>query len=334
MAESENNTASTRLTERIRKTFSGSERRGIMVERSPRHKGLVIAFCGLAACFLWFTFSVRETFTQVFEFSTAIQNLPPELALTSLPPASVLVQLEGEGIQLLRLYYNPPTVPIDASADQVDLSLIMPELASNVSTTTVMPQIVNLEKEPREIKRVPIRSQVRILPVSGFHVVGRVRFDPDSVTVSGAESIINRLDFWPTEDRILSAVSDTVRLMISLSDTLEGLVDLDLTQTLLTADVPDFTEGNRAIEIRARDVPADQQITFDPTTTNAVYQIPIAQFDLALDAEDFYAFVRYSDILADTTGRVYPLINLPAGIEMRSVRLSPESMRYYFVGGN
>ena len=305
-----------------------------MPDKVPRHKGLVITFCILAACLMWFTFSVRETFTQVFEFPTVIQNLPPELALTSLPPQSVRVQVEGEGIQLLRLYYNPPTVPIDASEDQIDMILVMAEIASNVSTTTVMPQIVDIHKEAREIKRIPIRSHIRIVPVPGFHVVGDVRLDPDSVTVSGASSIIEQLDFWPSEKRRLSAVRDTVQLMVALSDTLDGLVDLDLTQTLITADVPEFTEGKRDIEIRVRDAPADQEITFDPAKTEVVYQVPIAQFDMAREAEDFYAFVRYSDILADTTGLVYPLINLPDGIEMRGVRLVQNAMRYYFVGGN
>ena len=86
---------------------------------------------------------------------------------------------------------------------------------------------------------------------------------------------------------------DTVQLMVALSDTLDGLVDLDLTQTLITADVPEFTEGKRDIEIRVRDAPADQEITFDPAKTEVVYQVPIAQFDMAREAEDFYAFVRY-----------------------------------------
>jgi hypothetical protein len=51
-----------------------------------------------------------------------------------------------------------------------------------------------------------------------------------------------------------------------------------------------------------------------------------------MEAEEFYAFVPYADILRDTTqGAVFPMLHLPEGLEVRSPRFEPTSLKYYEV---
>lgn len=318
------------LTDRARRLFTLPERRGILPDAAPKRKGLIITFCVLASCLLWFTFSLRETYTHSFDFPTEVRNLPEDLALTTLPPQTVRVLVEGEGIQLLRLSFNPPTVPIDAARAEIDLYVVTAEVATNVRPESVTPATFAVFTDSLRVKRIPIRSHVVIESEPDYQVVGALKLDPDSVTISGAASILAQLDFWPTAATRFSAVRDTLRSNVVLSDTLAGLVTLNVTETDLQADILRFTDGSREIEVRVRNGSESQDVVFDPETTIVSFQIPIDQYDLAMAANDFYAFVTYDEIRTDTTGKVYPIVNPPLGLLLREIRIFPDSFRYYY----
>jgi hypothetical protein len=315
--------------ERARRLFTSHDRRDILQDSPPQKRGWVIAFCVLASCLLWFTFSMRETYTQFFDFPTEVQDVPPGQALSELPPRTVRVQVEGEGIQLLRLYYNPPTVVLDASRDEIDLQVLTAELAGNVRHESVAPASILIRKEERITRKLPIRPRLRLDLESGFEVVGPIHVSPDSVTISGAASIVNRMNAWPTEPVEQPTVRDTVRTRVALSDTLSGLVTIDVPTVAVRADVLRFTSGSRVIEVRVADEPGGDTFTFEPPTTTVTYNVPISQYDQAQDTDDFYAYVPYHEILSDTTGNVYPLIEWPDSLLLREVHIFPNAFRYY-----
>ena len=90
-----------------------------------------------------------------------------------------------------------------------------------------------------------------------------------------------------------------------------------------------FTSGSREIEVRMTNGPPDDSFTFEPPLTTVTYNVPLFQFDLAREADDFYAFVPYDEIVEDTTGSVYPMVNVPEGILLREIHIFPEAFRYY-----
>ncbi|GMQ81435.1 MAG: YbbR-like domain-containing protein [Rhodothermia bacterium] len=272
---------------------------------------------------------MQETYTQFFDFPTEVQNLPDDQALTQVPPSTIRVYVEGEGIQLLRLYYNPPTIPIDASLSVIDLEVLAAEVASNVRSESVTPTSIVLQKELRTEKRFPIRSRLEINPAPGYQVVGPVSLVPDSVIVSGAVSVLDGLSFWNTVQLTQVHAKDSVRVTLSLADTLAGLVELSSFATEARAVVLQFTEGSREIEVRVKDGVHSTPVSFEPATTTVTYQIPIIQYDQALEATDFYAFVPFEEIRSDTTGNVYPLVNPPAGLIIRGISIFPDAFRYY-----
>jgi YbbR-like protein len=334
MAESQDQITSKSLSVLLRRLFPMRSEQDDMQDNRPRRKGLVITLCFLAAVLLWFTVSMRQTYTQFFEFPTEVENLPDHLALKTLPPPTVRVQVEGEGIQLLRLYYNPPTIPINAEQSEVDLNLVAPELTKSVRTESIMPRLIQVETDTRVERRVPVLSRVTISTQTGYHIVGGVHLDPDSVTVSGAASIIDELTRWPTVSSVISQAKDSVSAVIAVLDSLSGLVTLDQSEVAVRAEVVEFTEGNRVLTVRVENVPPGQRVRLDPASTVVTYQVPIEAFDAAFSAEDFFALVPYDEILRDTTGRVYPQLHLPAGITLREVSILPEALGYYFVMGS
>ncbi len=295
--------------------------------RSP--KGWVISLCILAACVLWFAFSMQEEYVQILEFPTELRNLPEDKALAAVPPSSVRIQLEGEGIQILRLYYNTPSLPIDVANESVDLGLTAPEIVKNVSIQTVTPRTVSLNVEDRIWRRVPIEPRVNMEFIAGYRMIGRVEAIPDSVTIAGARSIVEGIASWPTERRNLGAMRDSLHAPVALSDSLAPLLEMDISEVIVHADIQAFTEARRIVPVQAVGLPAGVEVTFEPPVVEVTYQVPLSQYDAVMEADAFYAFVPYSDIVRDVQGRVFPMLHLPEGMEVRSPRFEPEILRYY-----
>lgn len=295
-------------------------------------KGTVITICILISTLLWFTFTLQETYTATLNLPVRVVNLPPDQALAMPPPQVVRVQLRGEGYPLVQLYFNPPTVTLDARQDIVDLTGIDLNLPRGVVVESIVPQVVELRKEPRVTHRLPVELRVVIETPPTHDLLYPPRIDPDSVQVSGAASIVARLAAWPTARMHLREVRDSLSLRVPLADTLQPLVTVVPEAVQLYVRVVPFTEGVRELAVRVTGVPSSQRmVTLEPATVRVRFRVPLFQYEAAMTAPDFFATVPYEVIRADTTGRVRPILHLPDGVVIRDVVMIPPALRYYNV---
>ena len=325
--------SSNKRTGRLRR--SSSNERDAPSEKRPSRKGLVITICLLISIVLWFTLTMREVYSVEVEMPTRVVNLPPDQALTSLPPGAVDVQVEGEGFQLLRLFYDLPHIPISAEDNEADLQnaiYSVPSLSKDISVTSISPPAVLLQKEERVTRTLPVRLEVDLQVPSTHDLLDSLQITPDSVEVSGAASIVGDLEAWPTIRRTFEDVRDTLRVRIPLSDTLRGLVQLGTGAVTLSATAEQFTEGTRDVRVVVRSAPSgNEAITLEQPTVRVSYRVPLSQYAEAMQAPDFFATVSYEEIRSDNTGRIQPKINLPSGILLRDIEVTPPTLRYYTV---
>ncbi len=317
------------LFEWLRERFTRSRAEAVAGEDKPRRRWRAITVCVLIAVVLWFTLSIRETYTILVEMPTQVANLPDDMALVVLPPATVQVQVTGEGFDLFGLRFNPPTLLIDAQEDDVNLKdfVIVPP---GINTLGVNPRTFTFEKEPRISRKIPIRSRAIIEAAEPWDFFQEHVLTPDSIVVTGAASIISGLKEWPSEVIRHTDLQDSLVVALPLADTLAGLVEKSHFETTLTAVALVYTEGLRVLRVEVAEVPTTQwDVSLEPPTVRVSYRVPLSQYDQALMAEDFYATVSYAVIRADTTGRVRPEIIYPEGIPLRNRFFSPSTLRYY-----
>ena len=314
---------------------SSDNGREVRSEKQPSRKGFVITVCLLISIVLWFTLTMREVYSVEVEMPTRVVNLPSDQALTSLPPTEVDVQVEGEGFELLQLFYDLPHIPISAEEDEADLQSALytvPSLNKDVNVTSINPPAVVLQKEERVTRTLPVQVKVNLQVPSTHDLLDSLQVTPDSVEVSGAASIVGNLKAWPTVSRTFEDVRDSLRVRIPLSDTLRGLVQLGTGAVTLSAVAAQFTEGTRDVNVIVRSAPSGEEaVTLEQPTVRVSYRVPLSQYAEAMQAPDFFATVSYEEIRSDNTGRIQPAINLPSGILLRDVEMTPPTLRYYTV---
>ncbi|NND71664.1 MAG: YbbR-like domain-containing protein [Rhodothermales bacterium] len=292
--------------------------------------GGVIAICLLVSGLLWFAFSMQESYPLVMNFPTEVINLDDDKVLATLPPSTVRVQIVGEGVSLFQVYYNPPTISLDASQPEIDIEAAALSLSSSVRVESVTPKSYIPIVEQKKTRRVPVRLDADITLPESFEFTDLPRLIPDSVDVTGGASIIDSLQYWPTEPVDAVGVRDSISISVALKDTLSGITEVSTSQVTLLAVAREFTGGQVTVDVDVRGAPSDKKlVTLDPSTITIRFRVLLEQFNTALQSGQFSATVNYNEIRSDTTGSVRPYLSLPPNLELRDVDYFPETLRYY-----
>ena len=323
--------------ERLRELFPQTVRKPASSEHT-RLRLFAVLFSVVVAFVLWFTVSMRDTYTITVESPLNVVTLPAGQALAAPPPATVRVQLQGVGWDLLQLSRRPPGIDVFADGPKVDLQGAAAEganLPAGVLIQSVQPQQINLVLDEQIRRRLPISltGDINIEPT--FGMLGPAVLQPDSVVVTGARSLLEGFDAWPSTPLNLDGLRRSAIRVVELSDTLSGLVTLSVDRTEVSVDIAQMTEGSRRLLVRTESVPPSvSAVRLIPSSIRVTYQVPTAgdDYDLAETAEDFYAYVDYADIAGDTTAGTVPVaLHLPEGLLIQDARLEQDRVEYYTV---
>jgi hypothetical protein len=296
---------------------------------------LAVTFCVLAAVLLWVLLTLSEMQTVDVRVPTEVVGLPSGMALVSAPPGRVRVTLEGQGFDLLKVFSSVPSLPIQALDDRVDLSdqAQLFDLPAGVALRAVTPSVLQLERGRSATVRVPVRPQFDLSFAETFDLSGPVQVAPDSVDVTGAEVVVRGLTSWPLAVRPAFAnVRDTLRLNLPLSDSLSNLVSLSASEVDVVVPVGAFTGASREVEIQVVGAPTTERIaTLDPPTVQLRFRVLLSQYRRAMETPLLRAVVSNESVQSDNTNFVVPQIQVPAGLVIRDLTMTPAIVGYYTV---
>jgi YbbR domain-containing protein len=304
---------------------------------SPGEKALVLGVAYVIAIGLWLMVNLDRDFNLSMQFELYTGEMSPELALVTPIPPYVNVSINGEGWKLLNIYGSPPRIPVNLSNEVIDMTEQVQNIINtyqNINVTRVQPSIITVNLEQRISKKVPIDLQLDVAFGRQFGFIGQPKITPDSIRVTGAQSIIDGITSWPTKVYRRENLRDPISTTLELESPPE-VVSINLQEINLTAEVSEFTEGELRIPLRIRGIPRGREVIFSPNTITVRYDVPIEQYLSTQNSVPYAAFVDYSDILRDNTGIISPSVELIVAaphIKLKSVQ--PRTVSYYIVVTN
>jgi YbbR domain-containing protein len=299
--------------------------------RETERPGLAITVCVLLSVVLWLSLTLGEERSQTIRLPVEVVETPEGQALVERPPSYVQVGLEGRGVDLIRLLYNPPMVTVSATTGQVNVEeeINLPQ-GSSVQLQSVTPASFQIELGPVETRHMPVRNQVRIDLADAYELIGPPELSPDSVRVRGARSVISGMYIWPTARSQITNLQDTVAVEVPLQDTLAGLVEVAPQTVTLTARAGRFVEETQTVEVEVTGVPSGEDlVSLQPSTIRIRYRVLFRDMFKARRSSEFFATVSYDQIRSDTTGYVTPRVHVPPDLLIRDPEPMPSRLRYY-----
>jgi hypothetical protein len=155
----------------------------------------------VVAVVVWF--GVKSDRQTEIRYPVQLELQPPSEDETILGPvpARVDVIFAGAGKDLLRLGDVPYRVrkrlepgPLGPRRVILEAQDVVTSGTSEVKPVAVSPNVITLTLDRLVSKRVPVRSRGELEPADGYHVQGPVRFEPSSVTLIGARTLLSQID--------------------------------------------------------------------------------------------------------------------------------------------
>lgn len=320
---------------RFLSSASGPGTEETQVKYARREKITVFIAAYIMALSLWFIVNLNSSFSVTIDMPLELGEIPEEQALTQSLPASVSVEMSGDGWKLLGLYNDPPSISVDVSQQEVNLlEQVRQRLSAeqDLTVSSVSPILISIELEEKASKMIPVRVQTDIAYQPRFGMIGEPRIFPDSLLITGARSQIRDYEEWVIRDTLrMEEVNQDIAVELPVVND-NQLVRISADQISYSADVSEFTEGESRVYISTRELPRGQNINYNPSTVTIRYDVPIEQYSRVADLNIFEAYVTYDQILADSTGFITPEIEVMTDeYEIRVRSFQPFSVAYFSV---
>lgn len=305
---------------------------GEMAEMGRERIAVFVVSLILAIC-LWFMVNLSMDYNLNIDLPIEAVSMPEDRALADELPRSATVSLSGEGWKLISVYNNPPEVEINVSESEVNLyEQVQQQLnvLSNISVQKVQPIVLTLELEPRVSKKVPVHPAIDVSFDNQFGFKETPSIEPDSITISGAESLIGDIEFWPTDTLRVESMSDNFTREVPLRSS--SLISLSRSEVQLNGEIVQFTEGESKVDLDTQNFPSDRSISYSPSTIKVKYRVPIDEYANVQDEELFEAYLTYQQIMEDSTGYIRPNVEKVSDNEYVRIRsFQPEEVAYFMV---
>lgn len=295
----------------------------------------IVVFCVsliLATCF-WFMVNLSRDYTISIDLPIVMGAVPGDRAITQPLPETAEVSVSGEGWKLLSMYNNPPTVNVDVQESEINLyDQVQRQMntVSGINIQKVQPLILTLNLEKRISKKVPVRPILDVSFESQYGFLGAPAVQPDSITISGAASLLKEITQWPTDTLSASGVSKDIMQPVALQSS--QLIQLSRSRVQVNAPVSQYTEGEREVIINTRNLPAGEIINYSPSSVTVRFNVPIREYPAIEDQKLFNAYINYQQILEDSTGYVTPQIEQVAENKHIKIRsFQPKQVAYFLV---
>lgn len=257
-------------------------------------------------------------------------NLPSNRALEAELPKKITVETRGSGWNLFNLlffntekkcYVDLSGTKIIDSNYQVSRSQLLTGVKSfeEVQSVNVYPENIDVKTGKNVTIKVPVEDRINIKTNPNFVVVDNVKFIPDSISITGNHKIISKIDKWYTKNETLDDVKTDLEGQIELSDSLEGIIEINPKTIDYSANVQllaDMEYEQIQIDIIGGKIPKNFQIYpmyFNVTVSGGIQVLS------KLRRQEILISIDLSDILNSETGVIKPVVQLPDNITLKQI---------------
>lgn len=303
-----------------------------MAKRTHRSNLQAIIVSVIVAIFLWFFVVTDVVYFYDIDVPLKVIGLTQNKALVKPIPETVKMRFRGKGQVLIWAYF---TMPMSESSVFLDVSkvhrlqefhlntyfeqhpdlLVLPRDFDLDFINVVSPETVWVHLEESITRKIPVAPEVDLQAAPGYMIVGGVRYSPDSIDVTGAETLVDQIRVLKTAKLELTDVVNDIFMDLPVKLDTHQPLSYSENKIHVTADVQSI--GTREIEdvpIRITNVPAG----FRPVAIPDHVTLTIEGGQdvlLTLGPEHFRAIFDFEAHWSPEIRRYSPEIETPNGIQ-------------------
>lgn len=293
----------------------------------------IIAATTVFAVLLWLSVNMSGEYLMTVEVPLMIENIPTGLALKAPLPREVQLRFRGDGWQLASLAWRSDLSlrPDGSKLDGGQRIITIREVAGQINIppgtelTAIIPESLYLVPDTKAWKKVPVVFQGTLSFADGYGLGGRPVIEPDSIIISGAQSVLHSIDSWRTKRASFEQLKVSVETKLALDDSTPYHLSFSHSSVVVRVLAQPFAEKTfSGVAVEVRGVPPDREIILIPPRIEIVVRGSIERLS-AFRIEDCSAECSFEHV-ADTTRYLSPSVTLPEGLQL--IGKHPERVQY------
>lgn len=294
----------------------------------------IILATTLFAILLWGSINMSYQYQVTAAAPLVIENIPAGRAIKTPVPHDLQMRFRGTGWRLAPLVWGSEltyaldlkTIPATQNALTLNDIAENLNLPAGIQPLDMKPDSIYILLDSQTQKRVPVILDHTVTFREGYGQVGNTIVTPESVTIGGAKSLLQRIDLWATTRISFENLKAPVDTDVPLAESASYMLSFSPSSVHVRINVQPFAEKTiPGLTIRVHSVPPNREVILIPPKIDIVVRGNIEQLS-ELTGSNFEATVDYDAILADTSGYVDARIDLPPGLQV--VNRRPERHQY------
>lgn len=285
-------------------------------------------FSLLSAFFLWFYVITDNYFEYTVDVPLRIINKPIGKILTKPLPQKVKVLFRGLGKSFLSFRYRNKRIELDlhqvkeVSTFSLNLDMIkgIPAGMPVTPLRIVEPESITVRLDRSIEKKVAIHLDIQMVPTDGYTQIGDISFEPDSLILSGPESMVNAVSEVFTEKKVYRNVIKEIRGKVSIVPPSLKILNYSQNTVRFKADIQRIGERIiTEIPVNVYNIPQGIKVSAVPSTLSLKLQGGVKVLS-KLKREEIFATIDFKSRHRYRRKGIPATIELPKDISFSDVK--------------
>jgi YbbR domain-containing protein len=286
------------------------------------------------ALFLWFNTTINKNYDYELKLPLRIENLPINSIVANILPPDVLVKVSGKGKQILKLLLSRQReVVIDVRNFELKETnhilkpeeVRLPETQELRVDEIVSPKFVMISLDNKVEERMPVVSQIEIIPKDGYVQVGEVMLEPKEITVLGPKRILKNLKTIATQKIEIKDIDKSINQEVELELPKEVNLHLSAQKVTFQAEIQKGIEKKfTGVKLAPLNLSPNRKAFFEPD--NGTVMILGTENSLVrIEPESLRLWVDCKNLKKRETLFLKASLELP--LDTRLIEIIPDSFK-------
>ena len=258
------------------------------------------------AIVIWIFVQFSKQYSEVLEIPVEYVNVPQDKLLVGKIPQSLELRMQENGFTVAWFSLFPPTVKIDLSKASIENdalvyavdenhSELQSQLEIDLDDNEFLKDALVVKYEQKQEKKLPVVFRMKMEYAVGYSAVEALKYEPDSIMVSGPDNILDTLSKLFTQQLSLTKVKEDQQGIVYLDTTALPNVTFYRNKVKYAVDVEKVTEGKVQVPIEIMNVPQGLNVVIFPKEVVLFYQVNLKDFS-KVTASDFRVVVDFDNV--------------------------------------
>lgn len=267
-------------------------------------------FFVLVASILWLLNTLGKDYTASVTYPVRFINAPENKEIINELPNKLELKVKGYGYTLTQYKFNIGLQPIiidinelTKNWDKIDSNhyyilsrslknKLQRNLNKDIKLMSIEPDTVHVKLADIITQKVPVHLNMMLDFEEQHMQFGDIIIKPDSVTISGPQTVLDTINQIKTEYIQLTNVHESKNFPAFLKA--PGQVDLKTKQVRIHIPVTQYTEKSISVPLQLKNVPDSVELKVFPEEVSVKCKVALDNYE-QINKEDFKLFVDYNE---------------------------------------